>query len=70
MDITTVFGTVFGGSNPSGRTSKEFASLKGSPRLPARQVGGQFVLNFRGKNELAVLHSQRRKFFNHGFNKF
>jgi len=27
-------------------------------------LGGQFVLDFRGKNELAIL-KEKRKFFNH-----
>ena len=36
MDITRVFGTRFGGSNPSEGTSKEFASDLGSPRFARR----------------------------------
>jgi hypothetical protein len=33
-----------------------------SPRLPDGQVGGQFVLNFRGKNELAILKEEKKIF--------
>ena len=38
MDITAAFEAVIGGSNPSGRTTKEIASLKGSPRFARRLI--------------------------------